>query len=115
MDTLPFIQTPKLKERRENKRTPVSKYVIEKNASAKAYDPPYHLNPKGVIAESKHTYTTEDNRTIHKKLSTRVKNPEIFQRPYTRLVEHSQKAHRYRLGRFASPGRGQAVTLNFPV
>ena len=48
-------------------------------------------------------------------MSTRVKNPEIFQRPYNRLVEHSQKIHRDRFGRFASPGRGQAVTLNFPV
>ena len=65
--------------------------------------------------ESKHTYTTEDNRTIHKKLSTRVKNPEIFQRPNNRLVEHSQRAHRDRFGRFASPGRGREEVLNFPV
>ena len=80
MDTLPFIQKPK--ERRENKRPSVSKYIIEKNSRARAYDPPYHLNPRRVVSESKHTYTTEDNRTIHKKLSTRVNNPEIFQRPY---------------------------------
>ena len=115
VDTLPFIQTPKSMERREHKRTPVSKYVLEKNARAKAYDHSYHLNPKRVIAESKHTYTTEDNRIIHKKLSTRVKKPEIFQRPYNRLVDHSQKMHRDRFGRFASPGRGQAVTLKFLV
>ena len=44
-----------------------------------------------------------------------MKNPEIFQRPYNRLVEHSQKIHRDRFGRFASPGRGQAVTISFPV
>ena len=65
--------------------------------------------------ESKHTYTTEDNRTIHKKLSTRVNNPEIFQRPYNRLVEHSQRAHRDRFGRFENPGRGREEVLNFPV
>ena len=55
MDTLPFIQPPNSKERREHKRTPVSQYILEKNSRAKAYDPPYHLNPKRVIAESKHT------------------------------------------------------------
>ena len=113
MDTLPFMQ--RTTENRGNKRPPVSKYIIEKNPRAKAYDPPYYLNPKKVIRESKHTYTTEDNRTIHKKLSAKVRNPEIFQRPYNRLVEHSQKAHRDRFGRFASPGRGREEVLNFPV
>ena len=66
MDTLPIMQPPKPKGRRDHKPTPANNYIIEKNPRAKAYEPPYHLNPKRVIAESKHTYTTEDNRTIQK-------------------------------------------------
>ena len=102
MNTLPFIQPPKSKGRRDHKPTPVSNYIIERNPRAKAYELPYHLNPKRVIAESKHNYTTEDNRIVHKKLSTRVKKPDIFQRPYNRLVEHSQKIHRDKMGELSA-------------
>ena len=44
---------------RRRSATPVSKYILEKDPRAKAYDPPYKLKPQKVKFETKHTYTTD--------------------------------------------------------
>ena len=44
-----------------------------------------------------------------------MENPEILERPYNRLVEHTQEIHRDQRGKFTGPGRGQPAVLSFPV
>ena len=88
----------------------VRKYILEKDPRVKADDPPYKLDPQRVISETKHTYTTDKNRTIHKKLCSEIQNPDIFQRQ--RTVAHQQRAHGVCRGRFTT--RGEVRDTEFP-